>query len=33
LIEICTKLFLIHAQIRQTSLFNNRISIHNVLLP
>jgi len=33
LIEIYTKLFLIQAQIRQAILFNNHISIHNVLLP
>jgi len=33
LIEIYMKLFLIQAQIRQMVLFNNRISIHNVLLP
>jgi hypothetical protein len=33
LIEICTKLFLIQVQIRQASLFDNHISIHNVLLP
>jgi hypothetical protein len=29
---ICTKLFLIQAQIPQAVLFNSRISIHNVLL-
>jgi hypothetical protein len=33
LIEICTKLFMIQAQIFQAVLFDNRISIHNVLLP
>jgi hypothetical protein len=33
LIEICTKLFLIQVQIPQAVLFNNYISIHNVLLP
>jgi hypothetical protein len=32
LIEIYTKLFLIQAQIPQAILFDNRISIHNVLL-
>jgi hypothetical protein len=33
LIKICTKLFLIQAQIPQVILFFSRISIHNVLLP
>jgi len=33
LIEICTKLFLIQAQIPQVVLFDSRISIHNVFLP
>jgi hypothetical protein len=32
-IEICTKLFLIRAQIPEAVLFDSRISIHNVLLP
>jgi hypothetical protein len=33
LIEICTKLFLIQVQILQMILFDNCISIHNVLMP
>jgi hypothetical protein len=33
LTKICTKLFLIQAQIPQVVLFDNRMSIHNVLLP
>jgi hypothetical protein len=33
LIKICTKFFLIQAQIPQAILFDSRISIHNVLLP
>jgi hypothetical protein len=33
LIEICTKFFLIQAQIPQAVFFDSRINIHNVLLP
>jgi hypothetical protein len=33
LIKICVKFFFIQAQILQTTLFDSRISIHNVLMP